>query len=179
MMRGRNLSATGASQTCTSGSSLQCFVPVRVRNPDSMLDQRFFYHPAMLFLLYLIVKVAARLLALGRSNGSSRDLEILVLQHQVRVLQRKAGRPRLRPLDRAVMAAASRILPRERWVSFIVTPQTILRWHREVVRRKWTYGRRGNPGRPPIDPEVRELIPASRPREPALGGPCVSRASSA
>src|SRR6266545_529302 len=103
MMRGRNLSATGASQTCTSGSSLQCFVPVRVRNPDSMLDQRFFYHPAMLFLLYLIVKVAARLLALGRSNGSSRDLEILVLQHQVRVLQRKAGRPRLRPLDRAVM----------------------------------------------------------------------------
>jgi putative transposase len=112
----------------------------------------------MLFLLYLIVKVAARLLALGRSNGSSRDLEILVLQHQVRVLQRKAGRPRLRPLDRAVMAAASRILPRERWVSFIVTPQTILRWHRELVQRKWTYGRRGNPGRPPIDPEVRELI---------------------
>jgi hypothetical protein len=87
----------------------------------------------MLFLLYLIVKVAARLLALGRSNGSSRDLEILVLQHQVRVLQRKAGRPRLRPLDRAVMAAASRILPRERWVSFIVTPQTILRWHRELA----------------------------------------------
>jgi putative transposase len=132
--------------------------PVRVRNPDSILDQRFFYHPAMLFLLYLIVKVAARLLALGRSNGSSSDLEILVLQHQVRVLQRKAGRPRLRPLDRAVMAAASRILPRERWISFIVTPQTILRWHRELVRRKWTYGRRGNPGRPPIDAEVRELI---------------------
>ena len=132
--------------------------PVRVRNPDSIFDQRFFYHPAMLFLLYLIVKVAARLLALGRSDGSSRDLEILVLQHQVRVLQRKAGRPRLRPLDRAVMAAESRILPRERWISFIVTPQTILRWHRELVRRKWTYGRRGNPGRPPIDPEVRELI---------------------
>jgi hypothetical protein len=76
---------------------------VRVRNPDSIFDQRFFYHPAMLFLLYLIVKVTARLLALGRSNGSSSDLEILVLQHQVRVLQRKAGRPRLRPLDRAVM----------------------------------------------------------------------------
>ncbi len=112
----------------------------------------------MLFLLYLMVKVAARLLALGRSNGSSRDLEILVLQHQVRVLERKAGPLRLRPLDRAVMAAASRILPRQRWVSFIVTPQTILRWHRELVRRKWTYGRRGNPGRPPIDPEVRELI---------------------
>jgi transposase len=56
------------------------------------------------------------------------------------------------------MAAASRILPRERWISFIVTPQTILRWHRELVRRKWTYGRRGNPGRPPIDAEVRELI---------------------
>src|SRR6266540_848679 len=124
----------------------------------------------MLFLLYLIVKVAARLLALGRSNGSSKDLEILVLQHQVRILQRKAGRPRLGPLDRAVMAAASRILPRERWVSFIVTPKTILRWHRELVRRKWTYGRRGNPGRPPIDPEVRELILRLARENPRWGG---------
>ena len=132
----------------------------------------------MLFLFYLIVKVAARLLALGRRNGSSRDLEILVLQHQVRVLQRKAGRPRFRPLDRAVMAAASRILPRERWVSFIVTPQTILRWHRELVRRKWTYRRRGNPGRPPIDPEVRELIlrlASTKYVEPSASPPAAER----
>jgi putative transposase len=57
-----------------------------------------------------------------------------------------------------LLAAASRAIPRERWVAFIVTPATLLRWHRELVKRKWTYGRTGRPGRPPIDPEVAELI---------------------
>jgi hypothetical protein len=95
----------------------------------------------MLFLLYLIVKVAARVLALGRGNGRSRDLEILVLQHQVRVLQRKAGRPRLRPLNRAVMAAASRILPRERWVSFIVIPLKLPDGEPTPIRDGYARGR--------------------------------------
>jgi putative transposase len=57
-----------------------------------------------------------------------------------------------------LLAAASRAIPRERWVAFIVTPATLLRWHRELVKRKWTYGRTGRTGRPPIDPEVAELI---------------------
>ena len=56
-----------------------------------------------------------------------------------------------------LLAAASRILPRERWKAFVMTPRTLLRWHRELVRRKWTYRRRG-PGRPPLDRETVELI---------------------
>src|SRR5204862_3915712 len=62
------------------------------------------------------------------------------------------------PLDGVRLAAASRVLPRDRWSAFMVAPATLLRWHRELVRRKWTFARRGRPGRPPIDPEVRELI---------------------
>jgi hypothetical protein len=57
-----------------------------------------------------------------------------------------------------LLAAASRSIPRERWSCFLVTPATLLRWHRELVRKKWTYGERGKPGRPPIDPEVRDLV---------------------
>ncbi len=64
----------------------------------------------------------------------------------------------LRRLDRLVLAAASRVIPRDRWSTFMVRPQTLLRWHQELVRRKWTCKRRGRPGRPPIDPEVRAVI---------------------
>jgi hypothetical protein len=66
--------------------------------------------------------------------------------------------PRLRRRDRLFMAAISRVLPRARWSSFLVSPRTLLRWHRELVRRKWTYRRRSIGGRPPISGEVRELI---------------------
>lgn len=112
----------------------------------------------MLLLLSLVVQALARVLVGRRADQGTKDLEILVLRHQVRVLRRKTLRPKLRPLDRALLAAASRLLPRDRWASFIVTPQTLRRWHRELVRRKWTYRSRMKPGRPPIDPEVRALI---------------------
>src|SRR5439155_4067717 len=111
-----------------------------------------------LFLLSLIVRALVRLLVGRRGHDGARDLEILVLRHQLRVLRRKAVRPKLRPLDRVLLAATSRVLPRGRWASFIVSPQTLFRWHRELVRRKWTYGRGRKPGRPPIDPEIVELI---------------------
>ena len=94
----------------------------------------------------------------GERDYGAKDLEILVLRHQLRVLQRTTGRPQLRIVDRVLLAAASRVLPRDRWVAFLVTPSTLLRWHRELVRRKWTFRRTGRPGRPPIDPEVRALI---------------------
>jgi hypothetical protein len=74
------------------------------------------------------------------------------------VLQRTAGRPQLRTVDRVLLAAASRVIPRDRWVAFLVTPATLLRWHRELVRRKWTSRKSGRPGRPPIDAAVRALI---------------------
>jgi putative transposase len=112
----------------------------------------------MVYLFFLIVRSLARLITGGRSDSGAKDLEILVLRHQVRVLRRKAGRPKLRPFDRALLSALSRVLPRDRWISFMVTPQTVLRWHRDLVRRKWTYGRAKSPGRPPIDPEVVDLV---------------------
>jgi putative transposase len=85
------------------------------------------------------------------------ELENAVLRHQVKVLRRTVRRPELREQDRAFLAAASRALSRDRWASFMVTPQTLLRWHRQLVRRKWTYPGRG-PGRPPLDPETTDLI---------------------
>lgn len=79
------------------------------------------------------------------------------MRHQLRVLRRQVRRPSFRQTDRAFLAAAPRFLPRELWGSFLVTPQTLLHWHRHLVRRKWTCRSR-RPGRPPIDPEVRELV---------------------
>jgi transposase InsO family protein len=110
----------------------------------------------MLFsLVYFLVR---RILGTGRRPDQGSEIELLVLRHQVKVLQRQAKRPRLRRLDRILLAAASKAMPRTRWPSFIVRPENLLRWHRELVRRKWTYKRSGRPGRPPIEPEVRDLI---------------------
>jgi transposase InsO family protein len=110
----------------------------------------------LLSIFYLILRGLLRFVPSGEEDRE-RDVEILVLRHQLKVLSRKAGRPNLRRADRALLAAASRLLPRERWASFLVGPATILRWHRELVRRKWTF-RRKPLGRPPISPQVRELI---------------------
>ena len=99
-------------------------------------------------LFYLVARSLVRLLVGGGQQGQddgSKDLEILVLRHQLRVLQRTAGRPRLRTIDRVLLAAASRVIPRDRWVAFLVTPATFLRWHRELVRRKGTDRRTGRP----------------------------------
>jgi hypothetical protein len=112
-------------------------------------------------LFYLVIRTLVRVIVigdLGQRDEHAKDLEILVLRHQLQVLQRTASPPRLRTIDRVLLAAASRVLPRDRWVAFLVTPATLLRWHRELVRRKWSYRRSGRPGRPPIDPEVRALI---------------------
>jgi len=112
----------------------------------------------MLFLLGLIIRAFCRLLAGSRGDDGSKDLEILVLRHELRVLRRKTGPPKLRTIDRVLLAAASRSIPRERWSCFLVTPATLLRWHRELVKKKWTYGKTGLPGRPPIGPDVRDLV---------------------
>jgi Aspartate decarboxylase len=93
-----------------------------------------------------------------RADDPTKDLEILVVRHQLRVPRRKTGHPRFTSLDRALLAATSRVLPRQRWASFLVTPQTLLRWHRELVRRKWTYPKGRRSGRPPVNPEVAALI---------------------
>ena len=104
----------------------------------------------MLSLLYLMVRVLARLLVASGPDDGSKDLEILVLRHQLRVLQRTSGPPKFRAVDRVLLAVASRAIPRDRWVAFFVTPATLLRWHRELVRRKWT-SRKGRPARTAAD----------------------------
>src|SRR5712691_6933272 len=94
----------------------------------------------MLFsLLYLLLRRFVRLAGGPSSTEQSKDVEILVLRHQLNVLHRQRGRARLRRLDRVFLAAASRVLPRPSWSSFAVSPQTLLRWHRELVRRKWIW----------------------------------------
>jgi hypothetical protein len=109
-------------------------------------------------LVYLLLRHVVRLTAGSSNELLHTEVELMVLRHQLKVLKRRVSRPRLRRSDRLFMAAVSRALPRARWSSFVVSPQTLLRWHRELVRRKWIYKRSSVGGRPPISAEVRELI---------------------
>jgi putative transposase len=108
-------------------------------------------------LTYLTLCRSIQLLALLARGDTAKDLEILVLRHQLAVLRRQAPRPRFEPADRALLAAVSRVLPRARWSCFFVRPETLLRWHRRLVADAWTYPHRQT-GRPPLDLEVQQLI---------------------
>jgi putative transposase len=107
-------------------------------------------------LLYLIfIRIVGWLVLLARS-GASKDAELLVLRHEVAVLRRANPRPRLDWADRAVLAAFSRVLPKPVKQHRLVTPATVLRLHRRLVARSWSYPRRT--GRPPLPDEVAALI---------------------
>jgi putative transposase len=100
----------------------------------------------LLKLAYLLLCRSVQLLTLLARGDAAKDLEILVLRHQLTVLRRNTPRPRLEPADRALLAAISRALPRARWSCFIVKPETLLRWHRQLVKGAWTI--------PIVDPGV-------------------------
>jgi putative transposase len=103
-------------------------------------------------LAYLALCRSVQLLVLLARGDAAKDLEILVLRHQLTVLRRQVSRPRLEPTDRALLAAISRVLPRGRWSCFLVKPDTLLRWHRRLVAGSWTYPRQT--GRPPVATHV-------------------------
>jgi putative transposase len=112
----------------------------------------------LLSLVYFAVRRLLRLLTRGGEREEvAREIEILVLRHQLRVLGR-VSRPPLRRRDRILLAAASRLVGRDRWQSFPVSTQTLLRWHRELVRRRWTYRRKRRAGRPRIGGETATLV---------------------
>jgi putative transposase len=115
-------------------------------------------------LLYLIfVRILGWLALLARSDAS-KAAEILVLRHQLAVLRRQVARPRPSWADRAVIAALTRLLPRSRWADSFVTPGTVLRWHADLVKRRWTY-KRTRHGRPTI----RELVVRPAAENPERG----------
>jgi putative transposase len=110
----------------------------------------------LLSVCYVAIQRLLQLVCLLFRSSGLKELEIVVLRHELAVLRRHVRRPAFRSADRLFLTAASRILPRVAWSSFLVTPTTLLRWHRRLVAGRWTDARRR--GRPPISDEVRAVI---------------------
>jgi putative transposase len=107
--------------------------------------------------LYLALRALLGALVRSRRGVDAKDIELLVLRHELEVLRRQVARPKLRAADRALLAAAACHLPRPLRGARVVTPRTLLRWHRALVRRRWRQ-RAGRRGRPPVTAEVRALV---------------------
>jgi putative transposase len=87
--------------------------------------------------IYALTRRALELVTFRIRGKATKDIELLVLRHEVAVLRRQVTRPALQPADRVLLAACSRLLPRALWGTFFVTPATLLRWHRELLANKW------------------------------------------
>ena len=132
-----------------------------LRRPDRLRSQLWSF-------AYLAVRRVLSLVVLVLRRSESKEIEILVLRHELEMLRRQQPRPRLEPADRAWFAALSRLLPRKRWSAFGVRPETLLRWHGRLVARRWTYPHR-HLGRPPIADELATLIIALATDNPTWG----------
>jgi len=119
-------------------------------------------------LVYAFTRRSLDLMLLRLRGDAAKDVELLVLRHEIAVLRRQVPRPKFEPADRVLLAALSRLLPRPQWEAFLVTPGTLLRWHRELVRRRWTYPRR-RPGRPSVRGEVRAIVLRMAAENPSRG----------
>ena len=106
---------------------------------------------------YLLARNLFALTWLLARSRRSNEVEILLLRHELAVLRRHTSRPSRSPADRALLAALSRVVPRTAWTSLVVKPDTLLRWHRQLVACRWTYAHR-MPGRPPLKRSLYELI---------------------
>ena len=93
---------------------------------------------------FVLLRRVLGLLGVG-PRADAKDVEIAVLRHQLMVLRRQVFRPRYTPSDRLTLAVLAKLLPRERWSAFLITPAMLLRWHRDLVRRRWTYEPTGQP----------------------------------
>jgi hypothetical protein len=107
-------------------------------------------------LLYLLFCQVMRWLALLARSSAAKDAEPLMLRHEVQVLRRQVSRPRVDWADRALLAGLARLLPRPSWDRLFVRPETLLRWHQDLVRRRWSYPSRR--GRPAVTAELRALV---------------------
>lgn len=93
----------------------------------------------ILSLCYWILRRLLELAVLALRSEDAKEVEIVVLRHQLHALNRQVKRPDVKLHDRALLAAVSRVLPRKLWAALFVRPETVLRWHRALVARRWTY----------------------------------------
>src|SRR5216684_6174010 len=124
----------------------------------------------MFSVVYLLVRRLLGCLMVLARGQVSKDAELLVLRHENAVLRRQVGRVRYQPGDRMWLAALSRLVPRRRWGEvFMVTPATLLAWHRRLAARKWDYTSHRRPGRPSTAAAIRKLVIRMATENPTWG----------